>query len=30
MTNKNPSKTEIARPNITPKDTYVTKTAPKK
>jgi len=30
MTNKNPSKTEIARPNIAPKDTYVTKTAPKK
>lgn len=30
MTNKNPSKTEIARPNIAPKSTYTTVTAPKK
>jgi hypothetical protein len=30
MTNNNPSKTEIARPNITPKSTYTTITAPKK
>jgi len=30
MTNKNSSKTEIARPNIAPKSTYTTVTAPKK
>ena len=30
MTNQNPSKTEIARPNIAPKSTYTTVTAPKK
>lgn len=30
MTNKTSSKTEIARPNIAPKSTYTTVTAPKK